>query len=124
MKRRSRPRLTTRDKDTAIIAAIQNNPLIAVDIRGELHFSICPLTVRLHLHEAGIQHRVPAIKEQLTFASTNHGKINLWQPNRTRYDMAHIYEVARSGHVACGATYPGRMEMFSKLRGGLRQINS
>ncbi|KAG7158825.1 putative Transposable element Tc1 transposase-like 63, partial [Homarus americanus] len=34
--------------------------------------------------------------EEKTFASTNHGKINLWRPNCTR---AHIYEVVRSGHV-------------------------
>ncbi|KAG7156746.1 putative Transposable element Tc1 transposase-like 32, partial [Homarus americanus] len=30
-----------------------------------------------------------------TFVSTYHGKIHLWRPNRTRYDRAHIFEVAR-----------------------------
>ncbi|KAG7163941.1 putative Homeodomain-like domain-containing protein 14, partial [Homarus americanus] len=38
VKRRPRPRLTTRDEDAAIIAAIQNNPLFdAVTIREALH---------------------------------------------------------------------------------------
>ncbi|KAG7171999.1 putative Transposable element Tc1 transposase-like 19 [Homarus americanus] len=130
--RRSRPRLNTRDEDTAIIAAIQNNPFSnPVVIREALHLDVCAQTFRSRLHEAGIQHRVPAIKERLTdqhrtgrlqfaqqyvgedpefwsrvvftdektFASSNHGKIHLWRPNCTRYDKAHIYEVARSGHV-------------------------
>ncbi|KAG7166386.1 Transposable element Tcb1 transposase-like 5 [Homarus americanus] len=37
--------------------------------------------------------------DEKTFASTNHGKIHLWRPDRTRYNRAHIYEVARSGRV-------------------------
>ncbi|KAG7162986.1 putative Transposable element Tc1 transposase-like 24 [Homarus americanus] len=93
----------------AIIAAIRNNP-----------FSNRVAT-REALHLAGIQHRVPAIKERLTdqhhsghlqfvqqyvgkglefwsrvvftdektFASTNHGKIHLWKPNRLTYYQVH-----------------------------------
>ncbi|KAG7170026.1 putative Transposable element Tc1 transposase-like 46 [Homarus americanus] len=138
MKRRPRPRLTTGDEDAVIIAAIQNNPFSnAAAIREALHLDVCAQTVRSSLHEAGIQHRVPAIKERLTeqhstgllqfaqqyvgeslefwlrvvftdektFASTNHGKIHLWLPNSTRYDRAHIYEVARSGHMWRGAVF-------------------
>ncbi|KAG7156753.1 putative Transposable element Tc1 transposase-like 33 [Homarus americanus] len=115
--RRPRPRLTTGDEDATIIVAIQNNPFSnAVAIREALHLDVCAQTVRSCLHEAGKQHRVPAFAQQYvredpefwsrvvftdekTFASTNHGKIHLWRPNRTRYDRAHIYEVARSGCV-------------------------
>ncbi|KAG7157132.1 putative Transposable element Tc1 transposase-like 37 [Homarus americanus] len=132
LERRPRPRLTTMDEDAVIIAAIRNNPFSnPVAIREAFHLDVCTQTVRSRLHEASIQHRVPAIKERLTeqhrtgrlqfaqqyvgedlefwsrvvftdektFASTNHSKTHLWRLNRTRYDRAHIYEVARSGHV-------------------------
>ncbi|KAG7154725.1 Transposable element Tc3 transposase-like 2 [Homarus americanus] len=65
--RRPRPRLTTRDEDAAIITAIKSNPFSnAVAIREALHLEVCAQTVRSRLYEAGIQHRVPAIKERLT----------------------------------------------------------
>ncbi|KAG7175343.1 putative Transposable element Tc1 transposase-like 21 [Homarus americanus] len=65
--RRPRPRLTTRDKDATIIAAIQNNPFSnAVTIREALHLDDCAQTVRSRLQKAGTQHRVPSIKERLT----------------------------------------------------------
>ncbi|KAG7156421.1 putative Transposable element Tc1 transposase-like 28, partial [Homarus americanus] len=61
------PRLTTRDEDVALIVAIQNNPFSnAVAIREALHLDVCTQTVRSRLHEAGIQHRVPAIRERQT----------------------------------------------------------
>ncbi|KAG7165334.1 putative Transposable element Tc1 transposase-like 36, partial [Homarus americanus] len=117
---------STRVEDAVIIAAIRNNLFNLSP--SERHSA---QTVRSRLHEADIQHRVPAIKERLTdhhrtgrlqfaqqyvgedpefwsrvvftdekiFASTNHRKIHLWRPNCTRYDRAHIYEVAGSGHV-------------------------
>ncbi|KAG7160438.1 putative Transposable element Tc1 transposase-like 22, partial [Homarus americanus] len=96
--RNRRPRLTIRDENAAIIATIQNNSFSnAVAIREALHLNVCAQT-------AGIQHRVPAVKERLTgrlqfvqqhmgeelefwsrvvfrdeknFASTNYGKIQL-----------------------------------------------
>ncbi|KAG7156435.1 putative Transposable element Tc1 transposase-like 30 [Homarus americanus] len=65
--RRPRPRLTTRNEDAAIIVAIQNNLFSnAVAIREALHLDVCAQTVRSRLHEADIQHRVPAIRERLT----------------------------------------------------------
>ncbi|KAG7165739.1 putative Transposable element Tc1 transposase-like 53, partial [Homarus americanus] len=65
--RRPLPRLTTRDEDAAIKAAIQNNPFSnPVAIREAFLLDVCAQTVRSCLHEADIQHRVPAIKERLT----------------------------------------------------------
>ncbi|KAG7172823.1 hypothetical protein Hamer_G007071 [Homarus americanus] len=44
--RRPRPRLTTKDEDAVIIAAIQNNPFSnAVAIREVLHLDVCAQTV-------------------------------------------------------------------------------
>ncbi|KAG7156740.1 putative Transposable element Tc1 transposase-like 31 [Homarus americanus] len=64
--RRPRPRLTTGDEDAAIIAAARNNPFSnPVAIREALHLDRAQ-TVRSRLEEAGIQHRVPVIKERLT----------------------------------------------------------
>ncbi|KAG7157228.1 putative Transposase-containing protein 12 [Homarus americanus] len=55
------------DEDAAIIVAIRNNPFSNyVAIREALRLDVCAQTVRSHLDEAGIQHRVPAIKEWLT----------------------------------------------------------
>ncbi|KAG7175263.1 putative Transposable element Tc1 transposase-like 20 [Homarus americanus] len=64
--RRPRPQLTTQGEYAAIRAAIRNNPFSnPVAIREALHL-VSAQTVRSRLHEAGIQHRVPAIKERLT----------------------------------------------------------
>ncbi|KAG7162908.1 putative Transposable element Tc1 transposase-like 23, partial [Homarus americanus] len=121
--RRPRPRLTTRDEDAAILEGIQNHPFSnAVAIREALHLrhlcTDCQVTVPAIKEMLTEQHLTGRLQfaqqyggedlefwsrvvftDEKTFASTNHGKIHLWWPNRTRYDRAHIYEVARSGHV-------------------------
>lgn len=39
--------------------------------------------------------------DEKCWSSSTHGRQHCWRPNGTRYDLPHIYEVARSGHITC-----------------------
>ncbi|KAK3883710.1 hypothetical protein Pcinc_011967 [Petrolisthes cinctipes] len=59
--RRPRPRLTSREDDANIRRAVQEDPFTkAVAIRDRLYLNVTPETVRNHLKDAGIRHRIPA----------------------------------------------------------------
>ncbi|KAK3886838.1 hypothetical protein Pcinc_009024 [Petrolisthes cinctipes] len=59
--RRPRPRLTSREEDANIRRAVQEDPFTkAVAIRDRLYLNVTPETVRNHLNDAGIHHRIPA----------------------------------------------------------------
>ncbi|XP_042213233.1 uncharacterized protein LOC121860217 [Homarus americanus] len=115
--RRPRPRLTTRDEDAAIREALHLD-ICAQTVRSHLHEAVIQNRVPAIKERLTYQHRNGRLQfaqqyvgedlefwsrvvftDEKTFASTNHGKIHLWRPNRMRYNRAHIYEVARSGHV-------------------------
>lgn len=61
------PRKTTREQDERILQAAEDNPITnAVKIREELHIDVSNHTVRRRLHEGGLHHRTPAVKEVLS----------------------------------------------------------
>ena len=111
------PRKTTPAQDARIIAAAAADPhTTAVAITQGLQLDVSVLTVRRRMHQAGIHHRVPAVKEKITddhraarlafaqqyveqdmeftdekvFRSTCHGKRHCWRPNNTRYGKKNI----------------------------------
>lgn len=78
------PRKTTRAEDELIMQASQRNPFSnAVALQSELQLDITARTVRKRLHEAGIHHRIPAIKGFLT---------DTHRQNRLQFALEHEYE--------------------------------
>lgn len=66
-RRSGAPRKTTPDVDQRILEAATSHPMTnAVAIRDDLQLEISSDTVRRRLKEAGVHHRVPAVKEMLT----------------------------------------------------------
>ena len=60
------PRKTTLDEDRAITEVATQSPLTnAVAIRDTLNLRVSAGTVRNRLHDNGIHHRTPAVKEKL-----------------------------------------------------------
>lgn len=65
--RQPRPRLTTCQKDKNIQQAVQNDAFTnTVAIRERLLLDVSAQTVRRHLREAGLRHRISAKKQWLT----------------------------------------------------------
>lgn len=66
-RRQGRPRETTDDQDEAIKEAAERNSFTnAVAVAQDLNLPVSERTVRRRLHEQGIHHRRPAVKEKLT----------------------------------------------------------
>ncbi|KAK4306642.1 hypothetical protein Pmani_021536 [Petrolisthes manimaculis] len=73
------PRKTTRAKDEVIRQSSKRNPFT---LQSDLQLYITARTVRKRLHEAGIHHRIPAIKEFLTDTHCQ---------NRLQFALEHEY---------------------------------
>lgn len=63
------PRSTTRDQDRQILEIAERDHFTNAEIiKEQLHLQVTPQTVRRRLHEEGIHHRTPSIKDKLTEA--------------------------------------------------------
>ncbi|KAL7634863.1 UNVERIFIED_CONTAM: hypothetical protein RMT77_015240 [Armadillidium vulgare] len=61
------PRCTTHNEDRDIILGIENNPFTnAREIQRQLQMECSDTTIRRRLHEAGIHHRISAVKHKLS----------------------------------------------------------
>lgn len=101
--------MTTPQHDHLILQAASDTPLrTALTIRERLQLQVSVDTWRKRLHQAGIHHRIPAMKErrlefadqhvhkdhdfwsrvvfsdEKSFCSTNNGRPHVWTPSSSR----------------------------------------